>query len=119
MNSTNGLGEGNSGCSCQECHWHTGLPAPWYVAASSALAIIGPFDVVQVVRVARVVRVVRQACSPLIQLFFGFASDIDQTNINRDIRDGNWLSMSAGQQISLTSAAALLVWPHSNQQSVH
>ena len=23
----------------------------------------------------------RQACSPLIQLFFGFASDIDQTNI--------------------------------------
>ena len=34
----------------------------------------------------------RQACSPLIQLFFGFASDIDQTNINRDIRDGNWLS---------------------------
>ena len=35
----------------------------------------------------------RQACSPLIQLFFGFASDIDQTNINRDIRDGNWLSI--------------------------
>ena len=35
---------------------------------------------------------VRQACSPLIQLFFGFASDIDQTSINRDIRDGNWLS---------------------------
>ena len=35
---------------------------------------------------------IRQACSPLIQLFFGFASDIDQTNINRDIRDGNWLS---------------------------
>ena len=34
----------------------------------------------------------RQACSPLIQLFFGFASDIDQTNINRDIRDSNWLS---------------------------
>ena len=34
----------------------------------------------------------RQACSPLIQLFFGFASDIDQTNVNRDIRDGNWLS---------------------------
>ena len=34
----------------------------------------------------------RQACSPLIQLFFGFTSDIDQTNINRDIRDGNWLS---------------------------
>ena len=34
----------------------------------------------------------RQACSPLIQLFFGFASDIHQTNINRDIRDGNWLS---------------------------
>ena len=34
----------------------------------------------------------RQACSPLIQLFFGFASDIDQANINRDIRDGNWLS---------------------------
>ena len=34
----------------------------------------------------------RQACSPLIQLFFGFASDIDQTNISRDIRDGNWLS---------------------------
>ena len=34
----------------------------------------------------------RQACSPLIQLFFGFASDIDQTNINRDIRDGDWLS---------------------------
>ena len=35
----------------------------------------------------------RQACSPLIQLFFGFASDIDQIkNINRDIRDGNWLS---------------------------
>ena len=30
---------------------------------------------------------IRQACSPLIQLFFGFASDIDQTNINRDIRD--------------------------------
>ena len=23
------------------------------------------------------------------------ASDIDQTNINRDIRDGNWLSMTA------------------------
>ena len=44
----------------------------------------------------------RQACSPLIQLFFGFASewdrylisDIDQTNINRDIRDGKWLSNS-------------------------
>ena len=37
----------------------------------------------------------RQACSPLIQLFFGFASDIDQTNIefiNKDIIDGNWLS---------------------------
>ena len=34
----------------------------------------------------------RQACSPLIQLFFGFASDIDQTNTYRDIRDGNWLS---------------------------
>ena len=34
----------------------------------------------------------RQACSPLIQLFFGFASDINQTNINRHIRDGNWLS---------------------------
>ena len=33
-----------------------------------------------------------QACSPLIQLFFGFVSDIDQTNISRDIRDGNWLS---------------------------
>ena len=38
----------------------------------------------------------RQACSPLIQLFFGFASDIDQTNINRDIRDGNWLSNLLG-----------------------
>ena len=37
----------------------------------------------------------RQACSPLIQWFFGFASDIDQTNINRDIRDGNWLSHPA------------------------
>ena len=37
----------------------------------------------------------RQACLPLIQLFFGFASDIDQTNINRDIRDGNWLSRKA------------------------
>ena len=36
----------------------------------------------------------RQACSPLIQLFFGFASDIGQTNIYRDIRDGNWLSIS-------------------------
>ena len=36
----------------------------------------------------------RQACSPLIQLFFVFASDIDQTNINRDIRDGDWLSVS-------------------------
>ena len=34
----------------------------------------------------------RQACSPLIQLFFGFASDIDQRNINTDIRDGNWLA---------------------------
>ena len=34
----------------------------------------------------------RQACSPLIQLFFEFSSDIDQTNINSDIRDGNWLS---------------------------
>ena len=34
----------------------------------------------------------RQACSPLIQLFFGFASDVDQTNTNRDIRDGYWLS---------------------------
>ena len=34
----------------------------------------------------------RQACSPLIQLFFGFASDVDQTNIYRDIRDGSWLS---------------------------
>ena len=34
----------------------------------------------------------RQAWRPLIQLFFGFASDIDQTNIYRDIRDGNWLS---------------------------
>ena len=38
---------------------------------------------------------IRQACSPLIQLFFGFASDIDQTNKNRDIRDGNWLSRGA------------------------
>ena len=38
----------------------------------------------------------RQACSPLIQLSFGFASDIDQTNINRDIRDGNWLSSFLG-----------------------
>ena len=37
----------------------------------------------------------RQACSPLIQLFFGFASDIDQTNINRFIKDGNWLSTSS------------------------
>ena len=37
---------------------------------------------------------IRQACSPLIQLFFGFASDIDQKKINRDIRDGNWLSIS-------------------------
>ena len=36
--------------------------------------------------------IIRQACSPLIQLFFGFASVIDQTNIYRDIRDGNWLS---------------------------
>ena len=34
----------------------------------------------------------RQACSPLIQLFFGFDSDFDKTNINRDIRYGNWLS---------------------------
>ena len=34
----------------------------------------------------------RQACLPLTQFFFGFASDIDQTNIKRDIRDGNWLS---------------------------
>ena len=40
----------------------------------------------------------RQACSPLIQLFFGFASDIDQTNINRDIRDGNWLSNAQSQR---------------------
>ena len=40
---------------------------------------------------------IRQACSPLIQLFFGFASDIDQTNINRDIRDGNWLSRTTLQ----------------------
>ena len=39
----------------------------------------------------------RQACSPLIQLFLGFASDIDQTNINRDIRDGNWLSNHTGK----------------------
>ena len=38
----------------------------------------------------------RQACSPLIQLFYGLASDIDQTNINRDIRDGNWLSTPEG-----------------------
>ena len=38
-------------------------------------------------------RKIRQACSPLNQLFFGFASDIDQTNVNRDIRDGNWLSI--------------------------
>ena len=43
----------------------------------------------------------RQACSPLIQLFFGFASDIDQTNINRDIRDGNWLSSLNTLVISL------------------
>ena len=34
----------------------------------------------------------RQACSPLMQLFFGVASDINPTNIYRDIRDGNWLS---------------------------
>ena len=39
-------------------------------------------------------KLTRQACSPLIQSFFKFASDIDQTNINRDIRDGNWLSSS-------------------------
>ena len=43
----------------------------------------------------------RQACSPLIQLFFGFASDIDQTNIDRDIRDGNWLSSLNTLVISL------------------
>ena len=36
----------------------------------------------------------RQTYSPLslIQLFSGFASDINPTNIYRDIRDGNWLS---------------------------
>ena len=28
----------------------------------------------------------------LMQPYIGFASDIDQTNISRDIRDGNWLS---------------------------
>ena len=37
-------------------------------------------------------RLLRQACSPLIQFFLGFASDINQTNINRDMRDGDWLS---------------------------
>ena len=46
---------------------------------------------VVIVKMVMVVTI-RQACSPLIQLFFGFASDIDQTNISRDIRDGNWLS---------------------------
>ena len=40
----------------------------------------------------RWLRFYRQACLPLIQMFFGFASDIDQTNTYRDIRDGNWLS---------------------------
>ena len=40
-------------------------------------------------------RLLRQACSPLIQFFLGFASDINQTNINRDIGDGNWLSTCA------------------------
>ena len=38
-------------------------------------------------------------CSPLIQLFFGFASDIEQTNINREIRDGNWLSNTFGRSL--------------------
>ena len=47
---------------------------------------------------------IRQACSPLIQLFFGFASDIDQTNINRDIRDGNWQS-TGGFQTSAGNTA--------------
>ena len=46
----------------------------------------------------------RQACSPLIQLFFGFASDIDQTNINRDIRDGNWLSTLPRVMLMMTTA---------------
>ena len=49
----------------------------------------------------------RQACSPLIQLFFGFASDIDQTNINRDIRDGNWLSKAVARPASLGSRSSL------------
>ena len=44
---------------------------------------------------------IRQACSPLIQLFFGFASDFDQTNINRDIRDGNWLAIAKLKPLSL------------------
>ena len=44
----------------------------------------------------------KQACSPLIQLFFGFASDIDQTNTYRDNRDGNWLSNLCPQKL-LTS----------------
>ena len=37
-------------------------------------------------------------------------SDIDQTNINRDIKDGNWLSMgapSASNSPSALSAQAL------------
>ena len=56
----------------------------------------------------------RQACSPLIQLFFGFASDIDQTNINRDIRDGklsNKRAQSKSWWFNLVSSWAYLVFP--------
>ena len=54
----------------------------------------------------------RQACSPLIQLFFGLASewDIDQTNINRDIRDGNWLSNGHWPRFKITASTTLTSW---------
>ena len=35
---------------------------------------------------------IRQACSPLIQLFFGLLLIYHQSNTYSDIRDGNWLS---------------------------
>ena len=50
----------------------------------------------------------RQACSPLIQLFFRFASDIDHTNINIDIRDGNWLSTRNPGIVILTARSSSL-----------
>ena len=43
-----------------------------------------------------------QMINPPIYRLTTAVSDIDQTNINRDIRDGNWLSTEDGLTVTLT-----------------